>query len=143
MLVKDLQRFYQQLPSTFQPITDQLLKVYPEQGKGIHRLKFQFQTRHVTLDLLYGHAVDAFKNLSIPPAGGVDAWYLDGHAPSKNEEMWNILLCKTIASLSKPDQTTLASYSVAGTIRRNLEEAGFTLSKTDGNGKKRPMLTGN
>lgn len=142
MLVKDLQRFYRQLPSTFNPIAEKLLEIYPEQGKGIHRLKFQFQTRHITLDLLYGNAVDAFKNLSIPPAGGMDAWYLDGHAPSKNEEIWNISLCKTIASLSKPVQTTLASYSVAGTIRRNLEEAGFTLSKTDGYGKKRHMLTG-
>ena len=142
VLVKDLQRFYQQLPSTFHPIADQLLKIYPEQGKGIHRLKFQFQTRHITLDLLYGNAVDAFNILSIPPAGGIDAWYLDGHAPSKNEDMWNISLCKTIARLSKPGHTTLASYSVAGIIRRNLEEAGFTLAKVDGYGKKRHMLTG-
>jgi tRNA 5-methylaminomethyl-2-thiouridine biosynthesis bifunctional protein len=142
VLAKDLQRFYQQLPPTFQAIAEQLLQIYPEQGRGIHRLKLQFQTCHITLDLLYDPAVDAYKNLSLPANECVDAWYLDGHAPAKNEEMWDISLCRTIASLSKPGHTTFATYSVAGGIRRNLKEAGFTLAKTPGYGKKRHMLNG-
>lgn len=141
VLQKDLQRYYKKLPSALQSIADNLLNIYPQQGRGFHRLKFQFQSHHIILDLLFDEAINAFENLSVPPAGGIDAWYLDGHAPSKNNEMWDIRLCKTIARLSKPGNTTLATYSVAGFIRRNLQQAGFSVSKAPGFGKKRHMLT--
>ena len=140
VLAKDLLRFFKKLPVTLQPYANLLAEIYPQQGKGIHRLTFQHNTRHITLDLIYNHVLDAFNNLSFPlPL--VDAWYLDGHAPSKNKEMWDIVLCRTIAKLSNPG-TTLSTYSVAGSVRKNLQEAGFKTEKVSGFARKRHMLTG-
>ena len=43
--------------------------------------------------------------------------------------------------MSKPG-ATFATYTSAGLVRRNLEEAGFHVTKSSGYGKKRHMLTG-
>ena len=139
VLRKDLGRFYKTLPSSLQPFAKHLLDNYPEQGKGLHRIVFQQRQRHFTLDLLYDEARAAFQQLSIP-APIIDAWYLDGHSPSKNEAMWDSNLFSIIAKLSKSG-STLATYSVAGIVRENLKQAGFNVSKRTGYGNKRQMLS--
>ena len=140
VLRKDLVRFYKTLPDNLQPYAEHLLDNYPEQGKGLHRVVFQERQRQFTLDLLYDDAPAAFQQLSMP-APVIDAWYLDGYSPSKNEAMWDSNLCNIIAKLSKSG-TTLATYSVAGMVRENLRQAGFEVSKRVGFGKKRQMLSG-
>jgi len=140
VLRKDLVRFYKTLPDNLQPYAEHLLDNYPEQGKGLHRVVFQERQRQFTLDLLYDDAPAAFQQLSMP-APVIDAWYLDGYSPSKNEAMWDSNLCNIIAKLSK-SRTTLATYSVAGMVRENLRQAGFEVSKRVGFGKKRQMLSG-
>lgn len=69
----------------------------------------------------------------------VDAWYLDGFAPSKNPEMWTTELFSNIASMSKPG-ATLATFTAAGLVRRGLIEVGFEVNKVKGFGRKREML---
>ncbi len=140
VLKKDLERFYKTLPSTLQPYAENLLDHYPEQGKGLHRIVLQHQQHLFILDLIYDDAPAAFQKLSTH-APVIDAWYLDGYSPSKNEAMWDTDLINIIAKLSKSG-TTLATYSVAGMVRENLKHAGFAVSKRKGFGKKRQMLSG-
>jgi tRNA 5-methylaminomethyl-2-thiouridine biosynthesis bifunctional protein len=71
----------------------------------------------------------------------VDALYLDGFSPAKNPDLWSPRVCRNLARLAKPD-ATLATWSVAGSVRQALGEAGFVVEKRPGFGKKRQMLTG-
>ncbi len=73
--------------------------------------------------------------------GKADAWYLDGFAPRQNPEMWNQDLMKAVARATTPNGT-LATYTAAGFVRRNLEAARFTVEKRAGFGGKREMLAG-
>ena len=71
----------------------------------------------------------------------VDAWFLDGFAPAKNPDMWSPHLFSAMARLARPG-ATLATFTSAGFVRRGLQEAGFTMRKTKGFGRKRDMLVG-
>lgn len=68
-----------------------------------------------------------------------DAWYLDGFAPAKNPELWEPALLQAVADHSTPGATA-ATYSAAGHIRRALDAAGFTVTRTPGFGRKRHMV---
>ncbi|MBI1173904.1 MAG: bifunctional tRNA (5-methylaminomethyl-2-thiouridine)(34)-methyltransferase MnmD/FAD-dependent 5-carboxymethylaminomethyl-2-thiouridine(34) oxidoreductase MnmC [Sideroxydans sp.] len=74
-------------------------------------------------------------------SGQMDAWFLDGFAPSKNPEMWNQAVLAGIARLSNP-AATLATYTSAGWVRRGLQQAGFEVERIAGFGRKREMLCG-
>jgi tRNA 5-methylaminomethyl-2-thiouridine biosynthesis bifunctional protein len=70
-----------------------------------------------------------------------DAWFLDGFAPAKNTDMWTSEVFAHMTRLSKSD-TTFATFTSAGTVRRGLRAAGFQTNKNAGFGKKREMLSG-
>ncbi|MTI11308.1 bifunctional tRNA (5-methylaminomethyl-2-thiouridine)(34)-methyltransferase MnmD/FAD-dependent 5-carboxymethylaminomethyl-2-thiouridine(34) oxidoreductase MnmC [Curvivirga aplysinae] len=108
---------------------------YPEIHPGLHRISFD--EGRVTLTLLFGSAAEMFPQIQ----GYVDAWFLDGFAPSQNKSMWTEDLYNEIARLSKPD-AKLATFTAAGHVRRGLEAAGFKMSKRPGFGKKRECLSG-
>jgi tRNA U34 5-methylaminomethyl-2-thiouridine-forming methyltransferase MnmC len=72
--------------------------------------------------------------------GDVDAWFLDGFAPSRNPAMWSANVMALIAERSSSNATA-ASYTAAGWVRRNLAEAGFAVEKRPGFGTKRDMIT--
>ncbi len=80
-------------------------------------------------------------NVPTLEGGLIDAWFLDGFAPSKNPEMWNQELFNNMAKLSKPDGTC-ATFTAAGFVRRGLIEAGFDMKKVKGFGTKREMIAG-
>ena len=115
------------------PLADQLLAQYPLPIPGTHVLTFG----NVTLTLLFGDATKKLQDW----LGVVDAWYLDGFAPRKNSDMWQSELYQAMASHSKPE-TTFATFSAAGDVRRGLAEAGFEVRKDTGFGCKRDMLYG-
>lgn len=71
----------------------------------------------------------------------IDAWYLDGFSPAKNPELWEIDLLKKACHLTA-ENGTLATYTSAGWVRRNLQEAGFNVEKTKGFAGKREMVVG-
>lgn len=71
----------------------------------------------------------------------VDAWFLDGFAPSLNASMWNEQVFAQIQRLSRPG-TTFSTYTAVGDVRRGLMSAGFKVEKVDGCGQKRHMLRG-
>lgn len=70
--------------------------------------------------------------------GRADAWFLDGFSPAKNPELWEASLLNEVARHTAPGGTA-ATYSAAGPVRRALAEAGFTVERIPGFGRKRHM----
>jgi tRNA U34 5-methylaminomethyl-2-thiouridine-forming methyltransferase MnmC len=79
------------------------------------------------------------------PAGtvvpSIDAWFLDGFSPAKNPELWDADLLRSAADLTA-ETGTLATYTAAGWVRRNLQSAGFEIEKIPGYAGKREMVIG-
>jgi tRNA U34 5-methylaminomethyl-2-thiouridine-forming methyltransferase MnmC len=73
--------------------------------------------------------------------GSVDAWFLDGFAPSRNPQMWTHDVLDAVGKRTRPGGS-FATYTAAGFVRRNLQAAGFLVQKRKGFGSKREMLTG-
>lgn len=121
-----------------------LLHNYPSQTYGRHQIYFKQWNLTLTLFLMpIENALDDLTKESNHHQNKIqfDHWYLDGFSPTKNTSMWGEENAKKIAKLSKVG-TRLATYSVAGVIKRPLNEVGFKLSKPKGFAKKREMLTG-
>ena len=70
-----------------------------------------------------------------------DAWYLDGFSPTCNPELWQLELFKKIKDRSGP-KATIATFSAAGHVRRNLCSIGFKVNRRPGFGSKRECLAG-
>lgn len=130
----DLAQLHQHYPQ-FAELSAQLRARWPHLTPGYHRL--WLEQGKVSLTLLFGNALQMLHELS----GKVDAIYLDGFSPSKNPEMWSLPVFKALWRLCKID-TTLATYTVAGHVRRGLTEAGFHVKKVQGFASKRQMLIG-
>ncbi|NMH61294.1 bifunctional tRNA (5-methylaminomethyl-2-thiouridine)(34)-methyltransferase MnmD/FAD-dependent 5-carboxymethylaminomethyl-2-thiouridine(34) oxidoreductase MnmC [Alteromonas sp. MYP5] len=111
---------------------------YPFGLSGCHRLHFDgFNT---TVDLWFSDVHEAMGQWQIPVQGLVDAWFLDGFAPSKNPQMWTDALFANMARCSKQG-ATCATFTAAGLVKRGLQAAGFSVSKRKGFGRKREMIT--
>ena len=67
-----------------------------------------------------------------------DAWFLDGFSPAKNPELWQADLMQAVFDHTKPDGS-VATYTAAGAVRRALSDAGFTVERIKGYGRKRHM----
>lgn len=116
-------------------LSEQLREKLPPIKNGFHFL--EFDEGKVSLLLMFGDAVDVYKHFE----GKVDAWYLDGFAPSKNPEMWSADLFKQMARHSH-ENTTMATFTAAGFVRRGLQEAGFEVERIKGFGHKKHMTVG-
>ena len=58
----------------------------------------------------------------------IDAWLLDGFAPSCNESLWAESIFAQIQRLSGQGSSA-ATYSCAGVVKRGLKGAGFEIKK--------------
>ncbi|MDP7143182.1 MAG: bifunctional tRNA (5-methylaminomethyl-2-thiouridine)(34)-methyltransferase MnmD/FAD-dependent 5-carboxymethylaminomethyl-2-thiouridine(34) oxidoreductase MnmC [Alphaproteobacteria bacterium] len=125
-----------QWKEVLEPHFSDLLASYPLRIQGMHRLVLGPQ---IVLDLIIGDVNDAIAELDVP--GGVDAWYLDGFAPSKNPDMWSDTLFDHMTRLSAPS-ASFATFTAAGFVKRGLQAAGFDVGKKNGYGRKREMLCG-
>ena len=70
--------------------------------------------------------------------GAADAWFLDGFAPARNPELWGEGLLAEVARHTQSGGTA-ATYSAAGHVRHSLKQAGFTVERRPGFGRKRHM----
>lgn len=113
---------------------DALLSVWPVRVGGVHRLLFD--NGRVRLTLMFGDAHGALADTE----GAVDAWYLDGFAPSKNPDMWDDEVLSHVRRLSAPG-ARVATFSAAGAVRRGLADLDFTVEKRPGLGKKRDCVS--
>ena len=102
---------------------------------------YRFHFDETTLDLWFGDVAENLPQLGDYMNGKIDAWFLDGFAPSKNPDMWNEQLYQQMFRLTKP-QGTFATFTAASAVRKGLENAGFNIKKRKGFGKKRECLSG-
>ena len=128
----------------------ELLANYPPLIAGCHRLNFIDD--NITLDIWLGDAGDSLASLASFESLAtlntetainrpyVDAWFLDGFAPSCNESLWAESIFTQMQRLSRTG-TTAATYSCAGIVKRGLQAHGFSIKKVKGFGRKREMLT--
>lgn len=135
---EDLRLAHQRWPE-LAPWAQQLQAQWPSAFGGCHRLLLD--GGRVTLDLWFGDINELTRELDDSLNQQVDAWFLDGFAPAKNPDMWTQDLFSAMARLARPGGT-LATFTSAGFVRRGLQEAGFTMRKSKGFGRKREMLTG-
>ena len=121
------------------PWAEALQAKWPAALPGCQRLLFD--GGRITLDLWLGDINQLMGELDESLNRQVDAWFLDGFAPSKNPDMWTPELFGMMAKLSRP-QGTFATFTAAGIVRRGLQEAGFAVTRRKGFGPKREMLCG-
>ncbi|HIF9288465.1 TPA: bifunctional tRNA (5-methylaminomethyl-2-thiouridine)(34)-methyltransferase MnmD/FAD-dependent 5-carboxymethylaminomethyl-2-thiouridine(34) oxidoreductase MnmC [Photobacterium damselae] len=120
-------------------LAQQLHTHYPPAVADCHRIILEDGL--ITLDLWFGDIQDCMPQVWTGDEGIVDTWFLDGFAPSKNLAMWNLDVYKGMRNLARSG-CTLATFTAAGFVRRELIEAGFEMKKAKGFGHKREMLTG-
>lgn len=120
--------------------TDRSRALAPWQGLPVDTLDGDLTTRDgpdFELRVILGDARRSLPDWS----GQADAWFLDGFAPARNPEMWEPQLLAQVGAHTAA-QGTCATYSAAGHIRRALQEAGFTVDRVPGFGRKRHMTVG-
>jgi tRNA 5-methylaminomethyl-2-thiouridine biosynthesis bifunctional protein len=110
-----------------------LLRRWPRRASGFHRL--DFPELGASLDLAVGDAAWALEQWT----GQADAWFLDGFSPAKNPQMWREAVLAGVARRSTPG-ARLATFTVAGAVRRGLQAVGFEAFKAPGHGAKRERL---
>jgi tRNA 5-methylaminomethyl-2-thiouridine biosynthesis bifunctional protein len=141
---EDLQRALTHWPE-LAPYAEALLQHYPHLTPGFHWLPLV--PGRITLLLLFGDANHTLAQLAdcqhndffTKNPWHIDAWFLDGFAPAKNPTLWQNDLLHTIATLSKTG-TTVATFTAAGQVRRDLQALGFHVKKIAGYGSKREMI---
>lgn len=119
----------------FAPLARELLALWPPLQPGLHRLHLDGDRVHLTLG--FGDAAILLPQLD----SGAEAVFLDGFAPDRNPDLWSEAVCHGIARQCAPD-ATVATWSVAGTVREHLRRAGFVTERRPGFGGKREMLAG-
>ncbi len=124
---------------TLNDTADALTAQYPIALQGCHRM--QFKDFSCTLDLWMGDVHELLPQWHCPKDGLIDAWFLDGFAPSKNPDMWTDALFSQMARLSRQGGT-FGTFTAAGIVKRGLRDAGFVVEKRNGFGRKRDMLAG-
>ena len=130
--VSTLVSIHQQFPELAE-YANTLQKHYPSYHEGFHRI--WFESGKICLTLCFGDIDEALTNLD----ASVDVWFLDGFSPAKNPEMWSESVIKGIAKLSNTE-TTLATYTAAGIVKRRLENEGFEVRRVEGHGQKKDMI---
>jgi tRNA 5-methylaminomethyl-2-thiouridine biosynthesis bifunctional protein len=120
------------------PLADSLIANYPHPIPGQHRI--ELSAGKICLSLIFEDIGTALADLQRNNIQ-CDAWFLDGFAPSKNPAMWSRQTLEYIAALSKLD-TSFATFTAVGRIRRDLHQLGFEVTKSKGYGIKRDMLSG-
>lgn len=87
-------------------------------------------------------SLDFLEHYPFSPKNDIkmDAWFMDGFAPSENPNMWSKELFKKISRHSKT-KTTLATFTSARTVKDALTLNNFNYVKQKGFGNKRDMLS--
>lgn len=81
----------------------QLIAQYPIAIEGCHRL--HFDSYSTTLDLWIGDVHGVLPQWHVPEDGLIDAWFLDGFAPSKNPDMWTDALFSQMGRVTRKGGT--------------------------------------
>ena len=116
------------------PLAVDLLDAWPPPLAGWHRR--HFAGGRVQLSVWHGDAGQGLEDVARQQRCGVDAWFLDGFAPSRNPAMWRAELFQSMARCSVAG-ATVTTFTAAGQVRRDLETAGFETRRVDQRPHKR------
>jgi tRNA 5-methylaminomethyl-2-thiouridine biosynthesis bifunctional protein len=116
-------------------LAERLAPAWPVLTPGVHRIELDDGRMILTL------ALGEFGAMLARLRCAVDAFYLDGFAPSRNPDAWDEQVFKGIARLALPG-ATVATYTVARAVADGLTAAGFEVHKAPGFGGKRDKLVG-
>lgn len=105
---------------------------------GWNRIEWNFPGIDVDFSLFYG---DADEWCGSPCPEGVEAWFLDGHSPEKNPDIWSPSVMNSVYRKTVHGGT-LSSFTASGTVKKPLRDAGFTIKRKKGFGTKRHMIQG-
>jgi tRNA 5-methylaminomethyl-2-thiouridine biosynthesis bifunctional protein len=117
-------------------LSARLRAAWPTLTPGFHRLEFSdpgYGT--LILTLAFGDAIAVLPQF----VGEADAIFLDGFSPTKNPDLWSPQLLREIGLMAAPNATA-ATWTVAGSVRNALTDAGFTVEKGPRFGFKRHTL---
>lgn len=115
------------------PLAEKLCARWPTRANGVRQIVWPDERIILTLHV-------GLIEQTLPQARfKADAWFLDGFSPAKNPAMWHDDLWPLIAERSNPGARA-ATFTVAGAVRRGLADAGFTVEKKPGHGRKRERL---
>jgi tRNA 5-methylaminomethyl-2-thiouridine biosynthesis bifunctional protein len=102
---------------------------------GTHRLAFE--QGQVLLTLFVGDVRQALRQQPF----NADSIFLDGFDPQRNPAMWELHTLKAVARHCRRG-TRVATWTVAGELRRDLAQCGFIVEKAEGLAPKRQCLNG-
>ncbi len=114
-------------------VAEAITERWPGVAHGFHRIDLPLL--RATIDVAIMGALEGLRAWR----GAADAWFLDGFAPARNPEMWTRDLLDAVAARSAPG-ARVASFTVAGQVRRDLQAAGFAVERVPGFGRKRHRL---
>ncbi|NBC21151.1 MAG: FAD-dependent 5-carboxymethylaminomethyl-2-thiouridine(34) oxidoreductase MnmC [Alphaproteobacteria bacterium] len=114
-------------------LAGQLVSHWPDGARGVRELVWPQDG--VRLVLHVGEITETLPQAMLE----ADAWFLDGFSPARNAQMWSPALYPLLAERAAPG-ARLATFTVAGDVRRGLREAGFEVAKRPGHGRKRERL---
>jgi tRNA 5-methylaminomethyl-2-thiouridine biosynthesis bifunctional protein len=147
LAIDDLRKCFQLWPELTHE-SQSLLSCYPILTPGIHTL--EFDEGKITLQLMLGNVLKMYRQLLICGDSvleqklrthWVDAWFLNGFAPTRGAEVERRKLFAVISKLSRKGTTT-SSFSVASTIKNNLQEIGFDYEVVTGSGLQSDLVRG-
>jgi tRNA U34 5-methylaminomethyl-2-thiouridine-forming methyltransferase MnmC len=98
----------------------------------------EYTSERVRAQLIVGDARESVKNLS---SDMFDVVFFDPFSPKKCPELWTGELFSDVYRIMKKGGV-LATYSCAGIVRRNMKEAGFSVSDGPCVGRKSPGTIG-
>ena len=111
---------------------------WPAPVPGCHRRRGMIEG--FTADFWWGDAAEVLSDLATYQNTWIDVWFLDGFSPARNRSMWSDDVIGQLLPLSNPG-AVVTSFTAAGRVRRGLEEAGFSVTKRPGFGRKRECMT--
>lgn len=115
------------------------LAYFPDLSDWSARFLANWQGGACDLGTLHLRVITGDARDTLPEwTGMADAWFLDGFSPAKNPELWGADLMQQVADHTATGGSA-ATYTAAGFVRRGLEEAGFTVTRAPGYGRKRHM----
>lgn len=113
----------------------ELVQQWPVLTPNFHLL--DFEGGQVRLILAWGDVRQVMPQI----VAEVDAFYLDGFAPTKNPQMWDSHLLRGLQRLARPG-ATVATWCAARHVREALRSGGFDVQLAPGFGRKKDMTVG-
>ena len=121
---QDIERSVAAWPE-LQPLAQQLARAWRGLMPGVHRLVFE--GGRVQLTLCIGPVDKMLREIDV----AADSVFLDGFSPELNPEMWSLHTLKAVARLCRTG-TRVASWCVKRTVREDLAQCGFEVTRADG-----------